>query len=133
MSSGLYWVWERAAVEPSDHDFSRLIALNAPERQPLRTAEDARLWAQRKVDVLDLESSERVAMDFPDLSTQCPDLAVNLFGSRDEELVRMYASQGQKDVFPWFISFESLIRDTDFVNRMRGMVAYSSGILRAPN
>jgi hypothetical protein len=106
------------AVESSDHDFSRLIALNEPERQPLRTDDDARLWAQRKVDVLDLETNERVALDFPDLASKCPDLAVELFGSRDEELVSRAASRGRKDVFPWFITFQALIGGTDFVDRM---------------
>jgi len=110
------------AVGSSDHDFSRLIALNAPERQPLRTADDAKKWAQHKVDLLDLESNERVALDFPDVASQCPDLAVDLFGSRDEELVRWSASRGRKDVFPWFISFDPLIGGTDFFDRMGDML-----------
>lgn len=111
------------AVGPSDRDFARLIALNAPDRQPLRTSEDAKKWAQRKVDLLDLESSEHVALNFPDVVSKCPDLAVDLFASRDEERLGWAASRGRKDVFPWFISFDALIGQTDFVGRLRRMLS----------
>jgi pyruvate, water dikinase len=111
------------AVGSSDHDFSRLIALNEPGRQPLRTEDDAKRWAQHKVDLLDLESNESVALDFPDVVSMCPDLAVELFATRDKELVSLAASRGRKDIFPWFISFETLIGKTDFVDRMSDMLS----------
>lgn len=107
------------AVEPSGNDFARLIALNAPERQPLKTSDEATKWAQRKMDLLDLESDERVALDFPDVASKCPDLPLDLFCSRNEEVLRWAAERGRKDVFPWFISFDALIKETGFVDRMR--------------
>ncbi len=110
------------AVQPSGSDFTRLISLNAPERQPLRTSAEATRWAQRRVDVLDLDTGERVALDFPDLASECPEIPLNLFGSRDEKLVQWAAERDRKDVFPWYISFDALIRETGFVNRMRQML-----------
>jgi hypothetical protein len=110
------------AVDTSSNDFTRLIALNAPERQPLRTSEETKKWAQRRLDLLDLESNERVSSYFADLASMCPDLPLDLFASRDEEVARLAAERGKKDVFAWFISFEKLIKETDFVDRMREML-----------
>jgi len=110
------------AVEPTGNDFTRLIGLNDPERQPLRTATEATKWAQRKMDLLDLETSERVALDFPDVASKCPELPLQLFASRDEELERWAAERGRKDVFPWYISFDTVIRKTVFVDQMRKLM-----------
>ena len=52
---------------------------------------------------------------------------MELFGSRDEELVSQSASRGRKDIFPWFISFETLIGGTDFVDRMRDLRSLAFG------
>jgi hypothetical protein len=110
------------AVDTSTSDFTRLISLNAPVRQPVRTAGEEKKWAQRRMDLLDLESNERVSSYFSDVASQCPDLPLDLFASRDEEVARLAAERGKKDVFPWYISFERLIKETDFVERMREML-----------
>jgi hypothetical protein len=111
------------AVDTSANDFARVIALNAPERQPVRSPEEAKNVAQRRMDLLDLESNEHVASYFTDVASKCPDLPLDLFASRDEEAARMAEERGRKDVFPWFLSFEKLINETDFVDRMREMLA----------
>jgi hypothetical protein len=58
-----------------------------------------------------------------ELAPQCPDLPLNLLASRDHEVERLAAKRGLKDVFPWFLSLDGLIKQTDFVERMRQMLS----------
>jgi hypothetical protein len=111
------------AVDTSADDFARVIALNAPERQPGSSPDAVRRYSQRKVDSLDLESHGHVSREFIDLAPQCSDLPLDLFASRDHEVERLAAKRGLKDVFPWFLSFDRLVKETDFVERMRQMLS----------
>jgi len=111
------------AVDTSADDFAHVIALNAPERQPGSSPDAVRRYSQRKVDSLDLESHGHVASEFMDLAPQCPDLPLDLFASRDHEMERLAAKRGLEDVFPWYLSFDRLVRETDFVERMREMLS----------
>ena len=61
--------------------------------------------------------------EFMDLAPQCPDLPLDLVATRDHEVERLAAKRQLKDVFPWFLSFDRLIRETDFVERMRQMLS----------
>ncbi len=110
------------AVDASGDDFAHIIALNAPERQVRDSPDAVRRYSQREVDLLDLESHERVSREFSDLAPQCPNLPIDLLASRDHEVERLAAKRRLKDVFPWFLSFDRLIRKTDFVERMRRML-----------
>jgi hypothetical protein len=58
-----------------------------------------------------------------ELAPQCSDLPLDLFASRDHEMERLAAKRGLKDVFPWFLSFDRLVRETDFVERMREILS----------
>ena len=110
------------AVDASADDFAHVIALNVPERQPGSSPDAVRRYSQRKVDSLDLESHGHVSHDFMELAPQCPDLPLDLFASRDHEVERLAAKRGLKNVFPWYLSFDRLIKETNFVERMREML-----------
>jgi hypothetical protein len=110
------------AVDTSGGDFAHVVALNAPERQVGDSPHAVRRYSQRKVDLLDLESHEHVPQEFTDLAPQCGDLPLELLASRDHEVESLAAKRGLKNVFPWFLSFDRLIKDTDFVARMRQML-----------
>jgi hypothetical protein len=111
------------AVDTSVDDFAHIIALNAPERQLGDSPDAVRRYSQHKVDSLDLTSHGRVTHEFMELAPQCPDLPLDLFASRDHEVERLAAKRGMKDVFPYFLSFDRLVRETDFVERMRQMLS----------
>jgi hypothetical protein len=110
------------AVDTSVDDFAHIIALNAPERQLGDSPEAARRYSQHKVDSLDLESHGHVSQEFMELAPQCSDLPLGLLANRDHEVERLSAKRGLKDVFPWFLSFDGLVKKTDFVERMRQML-----------
>ena len=83
------------AVDRSDDDYTRVVALNAPERRPEATFDQVRRYSQRRVDVLELEANQLVSVRFEDAARASPDLALELFASRDEDLARRVEEQGR--------------------------------------
>ncbi len=109
------------AVDRTDDDYTRVVALNAPERRPESSFDEVRRYTQRHVDVLDLAANQIVSMDFGQVARTSTGLNVRMFASQDEELERMAAGTGA-DVFPWVLTFEQFLRDTPFVSDMREML-----------
>jgi hypothetical protein len=111
------------AVDRSDDDYTRVVALNAPERRPEANFDEVRQYAQRKVDVLDLQANQLSSLGFPEVARQSPHLPIETFASRDEDLERRAESSGVRDVFPWVLTFERLFRETRLVGDLRDMLA----------
>ena len=107
------------AVDRRDDDYTRLVALNAPQRRPEATFDTIRRYSQRKVDVLDLEANQLTAVDFPTVVRAAVDLPIDLFASRDPETLRRAAQHGIEDTCAWALTFDKLFAETDFVSDMR--------------
>ncbi len=110
------------AVDRSDDDYTRVVALNAPDKRPEASFDEVRRYTQRRVDVLDLAANQLTSLDFPDLLTEARDLPVAAFASPDEELLRHARSAGRQDPAAWILTFEDLLARTTFVDDMREML-----------
>ncbi len=110
------------AVDRSDDDYTRVVALNAPDKRPEAGFDQVRRYAQRKVDVLDLTSNQLTSMEFPEVMRQSPEVPLRIFASHDSEIERMASETGIKDVFPHILTFERLLAETTFVHDMRDML-----------
>jgi pyruvate, water dikinase len=120
------------AVDRSDDDYTRVVALNAPTRRPEHSFDDVRKHAQRRVDVLDLETNQLASYDFIDVARRCPNLPLPMLASEDEELLRRSAETG-REMFPWVLTFDRMLEKTPFAADMREMLqilehAYGSPI-----
>jgi pyruvate, water dikinase len=109
------------AVDRSDDDYTRVVALNAPTKRPEHSFDDVRKHAQRRVDVLDLETNQLASYDFIDVARRCRDLPLSMLASQDEELLRR-ASETGRDVFPWVLTFDRMLEKTPFASDMREML-----------
>ncbi|MCE5252930.1 MAG: PEP/pyruvate-binding domain-containing protein [Actinomycetia bacterium] len=103
------------AVNRSDDDYTRIIALNAPEKRPEANFDEVAQFAQRRVDYLDLEANQLVSSHFLDLVQDKPDLPLHLFASTG----RMYAPE---DPDALVLTFDRLLRETDLVQTLREML-----------
>jgi hypothetical protein len=110
------------AVERTEDDYTRVVALNAPSRRPEAHWDQVRRYAQRRVDVLDLEINQLVTRDFPDVAAGCQGLPIEYMASRDEELMRRMEERGVQDAFPWILTFDHLLGETPFAKDMREMM-----------
>ncbi len=96
------------AVDRSDDDYTRLVALNAPLKRPESRPGQARQYAQRRVDVLDLEANTLASRDYTDLATHLTSDHQSLFSL-------------EPDPVP-VLDFERLLGETQFVPTLRGLL-----------
>ena len=111
------------AVDRSDDDYTRIVALNAPERRPEADLRETRQFAQRRVDLLDLETNQLCAKGFEEIAGACRNLPLEMFASRDMALERRAAQSGMTNVFSWTLTFDNLLTKTSFAADMRDMLA----------
>jgi pyruvate, water dikinase len=111
------------AVDRADDDYTRIVALNAPDRRPETGFDEVRQYSQRKVDVIDLEANQLVASQFVDLVSECRDLPISLFASPDEALARRPEARGLAPGATSILTFEQLLADTPFVADMRQLLS----------
>ena len=71
------------AVDRADDDYTRIVALNAPERRPEGDLDGVRQFCQRKVDLIDLEANHLVTRKFADGWPRGPRLPLHIFASVD--------------------------------------------------
>jgi len=110
------------AVDRCDDDYTRVVALNAPQKRPEGDSDALRKFSQRRVDILDLRANQLVSRYFEDIVKAIPDLPLPMFASRDEEMERRAREQGVTNVFSRLLTFDRLFEETDFVKDMREML-----------
>lgn len=106
------------AVDRSDDDYTRLLALNAPLKRPEATPDEWREYAQRRVDVLDLKANQLTSLSFETVARTLPPELIDFFAVRDEGVHRA-PDQTADTVFAGTVSFDRLCQETSFVASMR--------------
>ena len=120
------------AVDRCDDDYTRVVALNAPERRPESNTDDVRRYSQRRVDVLDLTANQLVSWEFEDVVRRSPGLPLDMLASRDMDLERRMREAGRRDVFSRVLTFQRILKETKFVDDMRGMLSLLQKVYEYP-
>ena len=112
------------AVDRSDDDYTRVIALNAPDRRPEHSFDDIKQYAQRRVDYIDLEANHLTSGYFRDLAETCDALPIELTTSVDREAARHARERGRAATAPAprILTFDRLLKDTGFIVTMKEML-----------
>jgi hypothetical protein len=106
------------AVDRSDDDHTRIVALNAPDKRPEGNFEATRQYTQRRVDCLDLESNQPISELFSDLVKTPPeDLPLAMFAAADF----VDLPDGRR-VERRMLTFDKLLKETPFVQDMRDIL-----------
>jgi pyruvate, water dikinase len=108
------------AVERSDDDYTRIIALNAPSLRPEAGLDEVTEYAQRRVDVIDLEARRFGALGIDEVAAESRDLAIERFA------VRRHAGGG------WVLTFDELLWGTPLVAELRGLLRVLEAAYRYP-
>lgn len=111
------------AVDRADDDYTRVVALNDPQRRPETGIDEVRQYSQHRVDVIDLDANQLISADFSELVERTHDLPVPLFASQDHEMVRRAAEYGLPSSSAWVLTFEHLLTQTSFVDDMREVLS----------
>ena len=109
------------AVDRSDDDYTRVVALNAPHRRPEESFQKVRQYSQRKADVLDLNANQLVSVPFRDVVPYVGKLPLDLFASTDDEMLRRTKGNVPEGACPYVLTFEGLFERTPFIQDLREM------------
>ena len=108
------------AVDRSDDDYTRIVALNAPDRRPESDVDEVRQYSQRKVDVIDLDANQLASHEFTEVAERSRRLPVHIasaggalsYGGRKRHTGKPAAGA----------HFEHLLSQTPLVDDMRQML-----------
>ena len=114
------------AVDRSDDDYARLVALNAPQRRPDAERSGSPAFSQRRVDLLDLRANRFTVERIDDVARASPDLPIDLYAVRRSALPRGEGASPRPSDEGWVLTFGKLLSETPFVPYLREML----GILR---
>lgn len=118
----LVWGLGTRAVESFGDENPRLVALSHPLLQPADSVKEILKHSQQSVDLIDLEMN--ALMTFPVrevLTAQYPALRYITQAEADGFLISL--NSNMVDVDRLVVSFDGLLRRTDFAKRMNGMLA----------
>jgi len=114
------------AVDRSDDDYTRVIALNAPDRRPEHSFDEVKQYAQRRVDFIDLEANHLSSGHFQDLIDSCDKLPLDLATSIDHEVARQLRERRRPGTpvppAPRFLTFDNLLKQTKFIETMKDIL-----------
>ncbi|MEI7543047.1 MAG: PEP/pyruvate-binding domain-containing protein, partial [bacterium] len=97
------------AVDRHDDDYTRIVALNEPEKRPEGNSREVLKFTQKRVDVLDLAKNAEQTLYFTDIIKENPDLRVDLFSTEVE----------QNGATHKVIDFNAVFSETTFIKDMR--------------
>ncbi len=114
------------AVNRSDDDYTRIVALNAPGKRPEANFDEVAQYAQRRMDFLDLAANRLASDYFSEVVRDAMDIPLEMFAT-PEELPNTNAA-GQN----WVPTFDRLLTRTDFVKDLREMLQALQAAYRHP-
>ena len=120
------------AVEQHAGDHTRIVAINQPLLRPESGTEQIGKYSQKIVDILNLNSNKPESVKFSDIAGNENIPALTLFASKDEEMIERARQTNIKKVFPWILSFEKLLAETDFIKDMGEILSQLEQAYRHP-
>jgi pyruvate,water dikinase len=110
------------AVERSDDDYTRVVALNAPLRRPEANFDEVTEYAQHRVDVIDIEANRFESLHSEAVFNASPGLPVEMFATRQRASGGDAPDRRGALALPWVLTFQRLLSETSFVQDMRDML-----------
>lgn len=120
------------AVDRVEGDYPRIVALDAPLKRPLKGFEDARRFAQRDVDLINVESNRPETVSLLELFRL--DLGIDWarYGVPDRETARRLAERAGTPGEVWLLTFDGLLSEGPFTGLMQRMLKTIEGVYRYP-
>lgn len=111
------------AVDRTDDDYTRIVALNAPTLRSEHDFSEINRYSQKKVDLIDLKNNRYGCESFETVATGVADLPIDLFTTRDVEMERRAAEYGSRGVFSNVLTFDALMGNERFIDDFRTILA----------
>lgn len=106
------------AVDRYDDDYTRIVALSAPEKRPEANESEKRKHNQKKVDILDLESNEFKTMYFDEIANLSDELPIELFGERDYQAEKNLRQRNRERIV-YYLDLDKTIMNSMISSHMK--------------
>ncbi|PLX93901.1 MAG: phosphoenolpyruvate synthase [Desulfuromonas sp.] len=120
------------AVDRVEGDYPRIVALDAPQKQPYRGTEDARRYAQRDLDLVNVESNSLETHSLFKLLEEGIDLGIQRVAILDREAMNRQAERGRKPPQQWLPTFDPLLAQPHFTTSLQRMLKILEGAYNYP-
>lgn len=109
------------AVDRTEGDYPRIVALDCPLKRPHKGFEDTRKFSQRDIDLLDIAGNSLKTVPLLALSQETIDIPWRSYAALDRETMQLLEQRGQRqDV--WLLTFDQLFSDKKFSSLMQRML-----------
>jgi hypothetical protein len=119
------------AVSRVEDDYPQTIALDSPLLRPLADMEDVRRFSQHYVDLLDIQNNKLASQPIQELLARNLDLKIDLLAAPDHEMSEKARQLGLSQQY-WILTFEKLLKETDFVGYMQKILKHLETTYRYP-
>lgn len=120
-------------VERLGDDYPRLVVLSHPNLRPEITPAAIEHYSQRFVDVLDLQTNNLATLPFRDvIDLDYPALRLVASLKRGDTLMPMFGLPPDVQMDDLVLTFAGLLKQTDFVRLLKGILSTLSGGYAAP-
>lgn len=116
------------AVERTDDDYTRIVALNAPLKRPEGSSEDIRKHSQKRVDYLDLMRNTQLSGYFSEIADRSPGLPTQLFTTSEIIVDR----DGRRRSVAIGIELDSILEQTPIASDLRELLQTLSAAYGCP-
>ncbi|MHA1794855.1 MAG: PEP/pyruvate-binding domain-containing protein, partial [Promethearchaeota archaeon] len=120
------------AVDRTDDDYTRVVALSNPKLRVEDKFDDIRNNSQQRLDVLDLRVNRFITYPFRKLLEKLEDFPIEFFAIHDVELIERMEKLGREVKFAWVLTFDNLLTKTRFTEDMRDMLRTLQNAYQCP-
>ncbi|PLX89694.1 MAG: phosphoenolpyruvate synthase [Desulfuromonas sp.] len=120
------------AVDRTEGDYPRIVALDAPLKRPHKGFEDTRKFSQRDVDLLNINENRMETVSLLSLTRQGIDIPWRKYAVLDRETMALIESRGKEKQDVWLLTFDQLFADSSFQGLMQRMLKALEKAYRYP-
>ncbi|MBA4418763.1 MAG: phosphoenolpyruvate synthase [Syntrophus sp. (in: bacteria)] len=110
------------AVNRTENDYPRIVALDAPLLKPHAGMGDTRRYSQHDGDVLNIEENKLETISVDALMTEKMGIPRDLLGVRDFDAAAHLKERGMKEREVWTLTFDAFLSETPFPGIMQAML-----------
>jgi pyruvate,water dikinase len=110
------------AVERTENDYTRLVSLSAPDRQPAHAMSDPGRFQQRWADVVDLKGNRVAEREVSDLLPILPDAVKTILTRWDDSLARRMEESGMRGQPALALEMDGILKEGGLARAMKRML-----------
>jgi hypothetical protein len=107
------------AVDRVEGDYPRIVALDYPLKKPYAGFDDARRFAQRDVDLLNITDNALQTISLLQLNREIDDIPMEKYAVRDYETMQLMEQRSNNRQDAWLLNFDQLLSETPFSTMMQ--------------